>query len=158
MSPAWGSSSRASDAAAPCLPSRPRTAHPRTAGAGPPARSPRRQPLRGSAETADDQNHDRCGPERCPRRFQLRCALAVPQMFMTAYLASMLVELEVRFLIVIQYVIVVAVARSTATSHSICGAPMTGVVETTVHTTSQLAGQLNVNHRRELFPETDPVN
>jgi hypothetical protein len=52
----------------------------------------------------------------------------------------------------------VVVARSTATSHSTCGAPTTGVVDTTVQITSQLAGHPNVNHRCALLDATDPVN
>src|ERR1700738_1452277 len=70
----------------------------------------------------------------------------------------MLIALPVTFRMVIQYVKLVLEARSTATSHSTWGAPTTGEVETTVHTTCQATGQPNVNHRRDEPAGTEPVN
>src|SRR6266478_3822568 len=64
----------------------------------------------------------------------------------------------VRFLIVIQYVMLVAFARSTSTSQSICGAPGTGEVGTTFHSTCHCCGQLKVNHFCVAFAATVPVN
>src|SRR6267142_4705866 len=64
----------------------------------------------------------------------------------------------VRFLIVIQYVMLVAFARSTSTSQSICGAPGTGEIGTTFHSTCHCCGQLKVNHFCVAFAATVPVN
>src|SRR3989449_7480342 len=64
----------------------------------------------------------------------------------------------VRFLIVIQYVMLVAFARSASTSQSICGAPGTGEVGTTFHSTCHCCGQLKVNHFCVAFAATVPVN
>src|SRR5947208_15317869 len=70
----------------------------------------------------------------------------------------MLIGLPVTLRMVIQYVMSVLEARSTATSHSTCGAPTTGEVEIMFHITCQDAGQAYVNHRADEPAATEPVN
>src|SRR5215213_2775857 len=63
----------------------------------------------------------------------------------TAYLPSKFTVLVVRFFTVIQYVHCVALARSTWTSQSTCGAPDCGEVGIMYQTTCHVVGQLCVN-------------